>query len=165
MLMAWCFSTRASVATVLTTHPCVSRCLRVNLCAEAISFKLKDPMVKPAHVYSPIYIEYSIILKQFNIISEVLWQKQVSRPWKINNIPQILWDMITCPCSWYLLLAHYSRYIYIYVYIYIYIYIYTYIYPSLTYHIIYVNLGPLLIWHIWHVLWNVQHFCLMVKAN
>ena len=30
ILMAWCFSTRASVATVLTTHPCVSRCLRVN---------------------------------------------------------------------------------------------------------------------------------------
>ena len=34
--MAWCFSTRASVVTVLTTHPCVSRCLRVkknkNMC-------------------------------------------------------------------------------------------------------------------------------------
>ena len=28
--MAWCFSTRVSVATVLTTHPCVSRCLRVK---------------------------------------------------------------------------------------------------------------------------------------
>ena len=28
--MPWCFSTRASVATVLTTHPCVFRCLRVN---------------------------------------------------------------------------------------------------------------------------------------
>ena len=28
--MVWCFSTRASVATVLTTHPWVSRCLRVN---------------------------------------------------------------------------------------------------------------------------------------
>ena len=28
--MAWCFSTRASVTTVLTTHPCVSQCLRVN---------------------------------------------------------------------------------------------------------------------------------------
>ena len=27
---AWCFSMRASVATVLTMHPCVSRCLRVN---------------------------------------------------------------------------------------------------------------------------------------
>ena len=30
VLMAWCFSIRASVAMVLTTHPCVSRCLRVN---------------------------------------------------------------------------------------------------------------------------------------
>ena len=30
MLMAWCFSTRASVATVLTTQPCVSLCLGVN---------------------------------------------------------------------------------------------------------------------------------------
>ena len=30
ILMAWCFSTRASEATVLTTHPCVFRCLRVN---------------------------------------------------------------------------------------------------------------------------------------
>ena len=30
ILMAWCFSTRASVATVLTTHPCVSRCLGVK---------------------------------------------------------------------------------------------------------------------------------------
>ena len=29
--MVWCFSTRASVATVLTTHPCVSRCLRVKV--------------------------------------------------------------------------------------------------------------------------------------
>ena len=31
MLMAWCFSTRASVARVLTTHPCISRCLRVKI--------------------------------------------------------------------------------------------------------------------------------------
>ena len=31
MLMAWCFSTRASVATELTTHPCISRCLGVNM--------------------------------------------------------------------------------------------------------------------------------------
>ena len=30
--MARCFSTRASVATVLTTHPCVSRCWRVKRC-------------------------------------------------------------------------------------------------------------------------------------
>ena len=30
ILMAWCFSTRVSVAIVLNTYPCVSRCLRVN---------------------------------------------------------------------------------------------------------------------------------------
>ena len=30
ILMAWCFSTRASVATVLTTHPCVSRVFKGN---------------------------------------------------------------------------------------------------------------------------------------
>ena len=29
--MAWCFSTRASIATVLSTHSCVSRRLRVKL--------------------------------------------------------------------------------------------------------------------------------------
>ena len=27
-----------------------------------------------------------------------------------NWIPQILWDVITCPCAWYLLLAHTSFY-------------------------------------------------------
>ena len=30
ILMAWCFSTRASVITVLTKPPCVSRCLTVR---------------------------------------------------------------------------------------------------------------------------------------
>ena len=41
ILMAWCFSTRASEATVLTTHPCVSRCLRVNIpifCCGCLSY-------------------------------------------------------------------------------------------------------------------------------
>ena len=38
----------------------------------------------------------------------VLCQKQVSRAGTINYIPQYLWDVITCPCAWYLLLAqHY----------------------------------------------------------
>ena len=56
ILMAWCFSTRASVATVLTTHPCISRCLRVkwkSLYFEWISlmFLLKSPINKtPAPV-------------------------------------------------------------------------------------------------------------------
>ena len=30
ILMAWCFSTRASVSTVLSMHPCISSCMWVN---------------------------------------------------------------------------------------------------------------------------------------
>ena len=32
-------------------------------------------------------------------------QKQISMTGTSNYIPQILWDVITCPCPWYLLLA------------------------------------------------------------
>ena len=39
-------------------------------------------------------------------------QKQVSRAGTSNYIPQILWDVITCPCLWYLLLTHRSTYLY-----------------------------------------------------
>ena len=35
-------------------------------------------------------------------------QKQVSRAWTSNYIPQYLWDVITCPCPWSLILAHTS---------------------------------------------------------
>ena len=41
----------------------------------------------------------------------VLCQKQVSRAWISNYIPQNLWDVITFPCPWYLLLA--KHYIYV----------------------------------------------------
>ena len=40
----------------------------------------------------------------------VLCQKQVPRAGTSNYIPQILWDVITCPCPWYLLLAQHSTY-------------------------------------------------------
>ena len=43
-------------------------------------------------------------------------QKQVSSAGTSNYIPQILWDVITCSCPWYLLLAQHSWYIF-YVYI------------------------------------------------
>ena len=36
------------------------------------------------------------------------YQKQVSRTGTSNYILQILWDAITCPCHWYLLLAQQS---------------------------------------------------------
>ena len=37
----------------------------------------------------------------------VCW-KQLPSAGISNYIPQALWDVITCPCSWYLLLAHRS---------------------------------------------------------
>ena len=42
-------------------------------------------------------------------IRGVLYQKQVWRTGANNCTPHILWGVITCPCTWYLLLAqHYS---------------------------------------------------------
>ena len=38
VLMAWCFSTRASVATVLSMHTCASSCLRVKLAKPRIAY-------------------------------------------------------------------------------------------------------------------------------
>ena len=37
---------------------------------------------------------------------ELVWQKQVSRAGKSSCIPQILWGVITCPCSWSLMFPH-----------------------------------------------------------
>ena len=41
-------------------------------------------------------------------VTGVLYQKQVSMAGTSNYIPQILWDVITRPCHWYLLLLQYS---------------------------------------------------------
>ena len=38
----------------------------------------------------------------------VLHQKQTARARTNNYIPQILWDVITCSCPWYLILAQHS---------------------------------------------------------
>ena len=39
-----------------------------------------------------------------------MYQKQVSRGGTSNYIPQILLDVITCPCHWYLFPAHMASY-------------------------------------------------------
>ena len=44
----------------------------------------------------------------YKIIWGLVCQKQVSRARTSNYIPQYLWDVITCPCPWYLILAHKS---------------------------------------------------------
>ena len=56
--MAWCFSTRASVATVLTTHPCVSRCLRVNW-----SYSIIHSLNRCHDQYSP-YINEKVMIRK-----------------------------------------------------------------------------------------------------
>ena len=38
-------------------------------------------------------------------------QQDVSKLETSNYIPQYLWDVITCPCPWYLLLAHKSLFV------------------------------------------------------
>ena len=43
-------------------------------------------------------------------MSGVFCQKKVSRTRTSNYIPQYLWDVITCRCPWYLLLAQHSWY-------------------------------------------------------
>ena len=43
--------------------------------------------------------------------SGVLYQKQVSRVETSNYIPQYMWDIITCPCPWYLLLTQHPWYL------------------------------------------------------
>ena len=42
----------------------------------------------------------------------VLYQKQVSRAGTSNYIPQYLWDVITCPCPWYLLHTEHFSYVF-----------------------------------------------------
>ena len=38
----------------------------------------------------------------------LMCQKQISRTGTSNYIPQYLWDVITCPCPWYLPLVQHS---------------------------------------------------------
>ena len=45
-----------------------------------------------------------------NCIRGRVYRKKISRAGLSNYIPQYLWDVITCPCHWYLLLVHKSSY-------------------------------------------------------
>ena len=72
----------------LLTHICVTRPQWVN------------------GMYWCLYIEDSSQNYGF------LWyNKQVSKAWMYNHIPQFMWDIITCPWASYLLLAHMFSYV------------------------------------------------------
>ena len=66
ILMAWCFSTRASVTTVLTTHPCVSRCLRVKQCFHHCSYGMMS-LQQPLRHTMIIKLQYNNLIISIRI--------------------------------------------------------------------------------------------------
>ena len=54
--MAWCFSTRTSVVTMLTKHPCVSRCLSVNP-----SLARQNGFNFPGDIFKCIFVNKSFV--------------------------------------------------------------------------------------------------------
>ena len=54
---------------------------------------------------------WSFCLASSYVILGVLSQKQISRAGTSNYTPQILWDVITWPCPWYLLLIQHSLFV------------------------------------------------------
>ena len=62
---------------------------------------------------STLYIKTGcqLLLCDSSTIWRVSWQKQLYQGvWTSNYIPEYLWDVITCPCPWYLLLAPFLVY-------------------------------------------------------
>ena len=69
------------------------------------SHYLKSHMqFRPTLLISPKYSQEMFHSLAINWV--VLCQKQISRSGTSNYIPQILWDVITFPYTWYLLLAY-----------------------------------------------------------
>ena len=76
VLMAWCFSNRASVARVLSTHSCISQCLRLQVWSD-IHLSLK-------YIFVPqdsVEIKFSLWLQKFTVASKtynykVFWESQ-----------------------------------------------------------------------------------------
>ena len=75
--MTWCFSTRASVTTVLTTHPCISWCLRVkkNMHLPSILFihtlMTQSVEILPGGSQGPTYITLSM-----TFVPMTWWRKE-----------------------------------------------------------------------------------------
>ena len=67
---------------------------------------------KTRYGVSIMSIHWTLLITQaiitWNNIWGVLCQKQVSRAGPSNYISQYLWDVITCPCPWYLPLVQHS---------------------------------------------------------
>ena len=69
LLMAWCFSTRSSVATVLITHPCISSCSWIN----RWHIRLPDTSTSHLQTLEPSMITSMIILGHQMPMSQFTW--------------------------------------------------------------------------------------------
>ena len=109
--MAWCFSTRASVATVLTTHPCVSRCLRVNVelwCLHCCCSKklLKKTPQKPSscwHFERPQHCNRNDIASTHERPLIIVTNPHWSSKWNFSNQTFLIETCVGC--FWFTLLA------------------------------------------------------------
>ena len=79
----------------------ISNCKIVRFYSNVIAYISKFTTPLKIYMHADVYAW---------CISEVLLQKQVSMAGTSNYIPQILWDVITCPCPWYLPLVQYPSY-------------------------------------------------------
>ena len=77
-------------------------------CAHSEHYSLQKPQITNTRNLSLCPLAYAAVAKQY--IRGVLCQKQVSRTGTCNYITQYMWDVITCPCPWYLFLAQHSSY-------------------------------------------------------
>ena len=62
-----------------------------------------------AQYYSMARISHVAVIDILFDIGGVLYQKQESRVGISNYIPQYRWDVRACPCTWFLLLAHWHN--------------------------------------------------------
>ena len=69
-----------------------------------VCFRLRDTILQVS-IDCQYRLSYQTFLGITIIYLRNVCQRQVSRAGTSNYIPHILWDVITCPCPWYLLLA------------------------------------------------------------
>ena len=110
LAMSSCFSTNCAIHSSLP-YKSISAILLLPLkacgcfCFIFLSLLLYGIFMKQPKVrHFKVRVEYHVIWRR-------VYQRRVSRAGTSNYIPQIMWDVITCPCSWYLLLAHQSSYL------------------------------------------------------
>ena len=108
------WSRRSWMHNALVVHQSISisRSLATTPTTQTKGTTLRCPSCGPVTINVPDYPR-TIPVSRW-VSKKMLWglvcQMQVSRAGTSNYITQYLWDVITCPCPWYLHLAQHSWY-------------------------------------------------------